>query len=194
MKRYILRLLVLATFAKNYASAVELGSAVVKISYTYTNDQDSRSAGVVPIHLHKNVDDTQKPHTLTMDVHFYGATRTVEEILDGIIDKLNLNEFVKLHMWNGTKKINATHTFTLEELRRTEWLNIDYLRSENTVECIKARRIQWMVDAIAGVHPHAWGDRANRERIQALVKKNYTDDSGVPRLLRELRTIVTLHY
>ncbi len=166
MKRYILGLLVLANLGTHYISASELDSAAVAISYTYTNDQASRDAGLVPMRLHRGADE--QSYTLTLDVHFYGATRTGEEILDGVIDNFHLDDFVMLRLWNGTEKIDVTHTFTMEALRRIRSLSIDYSIEENTVERIKARRIQWMVDAIAGTHPHAWGDRAKRERFKHL--------------------------
>lgn len=188
MKRYILGLLVLVNFETHYISAAELDSAAVKILYTYTNDQASRAAGLVPVRLHRDVDE--QPHTLTLNVHFYGVARTVKEMLDGVIDGLDLNEFATLHMRSSFGKVADSHAFTLEELRRIGTLSIDYIRAENTVERIKTRRISWMVDAIAGTHPHAWGDRAKRERIQALVEKNYFDNSGRPRSLRELQKIV----
>ncbi|MDP3641448.1 MAG: hypothetical protein Q8R43_03345 [Alphaproteobacteria bacterium] len=188
MKRYMLGLLVLANFWINYISAIESDYAAVKISYTYTNDPVSRAAGLVPVRRQNSSDEV---YTLTREVHFYGATRTVEEILDGVMDSFDLDDFVSLHVWRGSEKVAVTHTFTMEELRRIGTLNIRYIIEENTVECIKARRIKWIVDMIAGVHPHAWGDRAKRERIRGFVKENYVGASGRPRSLKEFQALVS---
>jgi hypothetical protein len=63
--------------------------------------------------LHKDADD--QLHTRTLTVHFYGKTRTAEEVLDVVIDKFDLNEFANFRLWAGAKAVSADHTLTLAE-------------------------------------------------------------------------------
>lgn len=190
MNRFVLVLFIVLRCGIGYISASDANFATVAISYTYYNDPASRAVGLVPMRLHSSEQDPSRVYTITLNIHFYGKTRTVEEILDIVIDKFDLNDFVRLHLWAGTEKVDDDHTFTMEELCRIGRLAIDYRINENTLDRIKARRINWIIDQIAGPHTDAWGNRAQWERIRAIVEKNLVDESGGLRSLRELRDLV----
>ena len=185
MNRYILAVV---SFGISCLSASTLDSAAVDISYAYCNDPASQAAGLVPV---RGSCDADAPSTVpTFKVCFFGETRTVGEILDTVIDRFELNEFATFRLWSRSEEIVDNHTFTMEELRRMGSLTVDYDIEKNTPEAIKHRRIQWLVDQIAGKNQETSESWMKLRMVSAFVEKKYMDAFGNPRSLRELRELV----
>lgn len=187
MNRYVLGLIVLLSFGSNYIFASQGDCAEVRISYTYCNDAASRELGLVPMRLHEDVDNQLL--TRTLNVHFFGTTRTVEQILDVVIDTFDLNEFAKFRLCAGSKEVSADHTFTLAELSSIGSLSIDCRSEDNTVDVIKNRRTKWIEDQLSGKGEQTAESWMKTRKVSVFVERNYFDELGKERSLRDLREI-----
>lgn len=182
--------------------ASTLYSTDITLTYLYGNDLQSRSAGLVPKQLNTFVSGkptTIFPLTIPQNDTNYSVsfntcfvsskpTIAIERIVDAVVDKFELGEFVKLRVYYNDNEIIASEVL-LCALHKAH-LNITYDPEDNTPEEIQARRINWIIEKTTGVPiASAWGNRADRERLRKVLTLHYFDIDGSPKSMEELQKI-----
>lgn len=201
MKKYIVFVVTLTTTLGSL-SARDWYSADITITYRYSNDLRSRSAGLVPQQLDSNLNN--QPTTLPLADHAYcitfkvsinstQPTSSLARIKKYIIDRLGLNEFVTLSIFNDQGEEVTTSKLLISDLQNAT-LNATYNPNNNTPEKIQNRRIEYVIDDVIKnyIDPtklSKWKRRDYRELIKNSLKNNYLDEQGKPRLFKELEKL-----
>lgn len=181
MKKYIVFVVILATTLGSL-SASDWYSADVTLTYQYWNDLKSHSVGLVPQRLRSNLNPVK------IKASFFSSqpTFSLAHIKETVIDRLDLNEFVTLRIFNDLDEEITTPEILISSIHGTN-LNIIYDPDDNTPEKIQNRRIEWVIEKITGISSScAWERRADRELIRERLMNNYFNEHGNPKSYKEL--------
>lgn len=203
-KNTVLRVLLFTMMG--YLSVGTVYCANVTMTYTYSNDVNSRAAGLVPAIVHTFIDnkpttvfplsnfEDNESYSCQLSTSLYSTEPTlsisVERIIDIVIDKFDLNEFVKLGLYMNDKEVTDLEILKSELIKTP--LIITYRLEDNTPEQIQKRRIDWVIEKITGVSSSSKWERGSFKKhalIRAALVNDYCDELGNPRSIRKLEEI-----